>query len=169
MTQAIKLPGGTALLRDKTELRGRDKNLIQAAAMAAAPALSKLPPGVVSAAEAGDQAAAAEAAQLETITLTRSEAQALLELKECVAVALLVAWDLKMPDGTPRPLPTADTIGDLPEDLYTALCDEVAGIDTSTLTATDMGVSSDPDSPTTASESSSGPLEATAELTSTTE
>ena len=39
MSTRVEIPGGYAILRDQSELRGRDRMLIKAAAMAAAPAI----------------------------------------------------------------------------------------------------------------------------------
>jgi hypothetical protein len=46
MTTKVDIPGGFAILREQHELRGRDRMLIKAAAMAAAPAIAKMPDSV---------------------------------------------------------------------------------------------------------------------------
>ena len=157
MSRTIEIPGGSAVFRDREELRGRDQNLIQAAAMAAAPALAQLPDSVTKAAESGDMTQVAEDLTEAPMSLSRPQALALLELKECVAVALLKSWTL------PIPLPTVDTIGDLEIGLYTALCDAAGGMSMAELAVTNFEPSHEPESPFTDSASSNGHLEAEAE------
>ncbi len=153
MSKVIDIPGGQATLRDPDELRGRDQNLVQAAALAAAPVFRKL--GDKAFEESKDENEEDFLAGMPD--LTRSEAQILLELKECVAVALLKSWTL------PLPLPTADTIGDLDAPLYKALVDAAGGVPADKLMGTDFGSVTDPTSPPMASESFNGPSEAAVE------
>jgi hypothetical protein len=56
------------------------------------------------------------------MALSTRQAMAWDNVREAAAVALLKSWTLD------RPLPTLETIGDLPDDLYEALLDEVGGV-----------------------------------------
>jgi len=128
--RTVEVPGGQAILREQADLRGRDRRCIVAATAAAAPAIAKLPddPARADGETEADWAARREA-QLAEVRLTRQEAEALLDLKEAAAVALLASWTLE------QPLPTLETIGDLPADLYDALVDSVGGAPSATLSA----------------------------------
>ena len=84
MTTRVEIPGGFAILRDQEELRGRDRNLIKAAAMAAGPAIEKMPDAVSEGkleGESEEDMQARLAAQMEGVHLTWQESLALLELR----------------------------------------------------------------------------------------
>jgi hypothetical protein len=162
----VEIPGGTATLRETSELRGRDRMLVKAASMAARSVISKmlaaLPSEAVAKAQAGDEEAVAEALQDEAVLTTANDAfdasltweewLRFLEFRQSVVVAQLVSWTRE------EPLPTMSTIGDLPADLFDALDAAVGGVPAS-VAETDFSPSPDSDSPTSGSSDLSGPSE----------
>lgn len=134
MPETVQIPGGEAVLRTASEMRGRDRMLVKSAALAAAGALAKLltdaqepgPPGE----SEEDRAKRLIAATVEA-DLSMEDAMAMERVREAVAVARLVSWTL------PEPLPTMDSIGDLPADLYDALIEVTGGTDA--VAETDFG------------------------------
>ena len=121
--KTVEIPGGTAQLRERSELRGRDENLIKAASMAAAKAVVKVA-GIDDTprdGETNEEATARAEAEAESVDLTWQESLSLLELRQAVIVAVLEHWTLE------RPLPTMATIGDLPAELYNALDEAIGG------------------------------------------
>jgi hypothetical protein len=117
----VEIPGGTAVLRDRADIRTRDRQLVEAAMIAASSAFRKLPDGL---AEAPENATDAEKAKVEEAnrevlakseSLTLEEGLTLGQYKSAVIVAMVQSWTL------PEPLPTMATIGDLPADLFDAL------------------------------------------------
>jgi hypothetical protein len=149
--RTVQIPGGTALVRDPEDIRGRDRLLVKAAAMAASSALAKLPPELVDPELSPEQVAQRSQEAFEQITLSWQESLAMLELRQATVVACLASWDLDLP------LPTMETIGDLPGDLYDALEAAVGPVPDLQV---DTSPSRDPQSPTSASESSNGLSEA---------
>lgn len=107
--QVVEIPGGTASLRERHELRMRQRRLIEAAGIVALPALRKLPEEVK---EGKKDAATIAAAQVE---LTREEIQSLFDLQNATIVATLASWTLDLE------VPTIDTVEDLNPELYEAL------------------------------------------------
>ncbi len=125
MTTMVEIPGGTALLRESKELRGRDRNLVKAAAMAAADALAKMPEEVQKGKqddESDEDAAVRLAAAMADVHLTWQESLSLLELRQATVVASLISWSRD------EKLPTMETIGDLEADLYDALDTAIGGV-----------------------------------------
>jgi hypothetical protein len=155
MTKSVEIPGGYAILRDRDELRGRDRNLIRAAAMAAAGAIAKMPETVQEGAKEGEtdeETAKRLEGEIGTLDLTWQESLSLLELRQATMIACLESWTL------PQPLPTMDTVGDLPAELYDALDAAIGGVTTAISAATDFDENPDHDSPTGSSTSSDAPL-----------
>ena len=105
--RTVTIPGGTACLRENTEIKIRHRRLIETAAVAAAQIMAKIDPEKV---KAGllDMAA---------LDVTRQEADRLYEVQDATIVAVLDSWTL------PMPVPDMDTIGDLDPDVYQALAD----------------------------------------------
>lgn len=103
--KTVAIPGGQARFREKPEIKVRHRRMVEAAAIAAAPALSKLPGDVDS----------LETLNMSELGLSRSEAQSLYDLQETTIVASLIDWTL------PEPTPDEETIGDLDPKLYDAL------------------------------------------------
>jgi len=151
MSKTVEIPGGFAELRGSDELRGRDRNLIKAVAMAAAPAISKLPEEVAAGKLEGENDEDAQkrlAPLVAGVNFTWQESMSLLDLRQATAVALLKSWTLD------QPLPTMDTIGDLPSDLFDALDSAAGGVTTAMSSGINLDPSPDPDSPTQPSLSS---------------
>ena len=121
--KTVPIPGGTAQLRERSELRGRDELLIKAASMAAAKAVVKVA-GIDDTPKDGEtkeEATARAEEEAEAVDLTWQESLSLLELRQAVIVAVLEHWTLD------RSLPTMATIGDLPAELYNALDEAIGG------------------------------------------
>lgn len=106
--KVVEIPGGTATLREKPDIKVRHRRLIEAAGIAAAPLLARLPN------DRGEKEALSEADVI-GLGVSKQEATALFELGDATIVAALAAWSL------PDPLPTLETIGDLDPELYEAL------------------------------------------------
>ena len=128
--EQIKVDGevvGTCTVRELKDLRGRDRNLIEAAAMVQAPIQARVP----NLERREDEPEADFVNRLQTtmskIPLSLADGVNLLEMKDATIVALISDWDLKDEQGNKRPFPTIDTVGDLPADLYTALFEAVGG------------------------------------------
>ena len=151
--RTIEIPGGTAQLKDQKDLRGRDTKLIKAYGLSAQNVLVKIPeearpkPGE-SRQESGDRMEAY--LKEHPLQLSPEEAMLMLDLKEATMVAYLAGWSLDLK------LPTMETIGDLPDDLYQALDDAVGGdvIKTAVVSGVDFDVNPDKTSPTGPSRSS---------------
>lgn len=122
--RTVEIPGGVARFRDRSEIRGRDSKLVKAATLAAANVLAKLPEEATIKPGETEQEAAnrlQEVLKDMKLELTMAEAQKLLDLKETIVIAYLASWTLELP------LPTLETIGDLPENIYDALDAAVGG------------------------------------------
>lgn len=147
----VDIPGGTATFRDKEDLRGRDRNLIKAASMAASNALQKMPEEVQVGkleGESEDEAAERLAPLAAAADLTWQESLALLELRQATVIAMLASWTLN------KPLPTMDTMGDLAADLYDALEAAIGGVTNAVASAVDFEPRPPGENPTGSSPSS---------------
>jgi hypothetical protein len=124
--KVIQIPGGTASFRErgKDEIPGRAIKLIRAATMSAMSALSDYPEIFEGPrkGESDDDRTERLNERLKGVLLSTQQAMIWDNVREATVVGLLASWSLE------RPLPTLDTIGDLPEDLYLALLDEVGGV-----------------------------------------
>ena len=155
MTTKVDIPGGFAILREQDELRGRDRLLIKAAAMAAAPAIEKMPATVREGQQEGESdedAQARIASEVGSLQLTWQESMALLELRQATMIACLQSWSLDLP------LPTMASVGDLDADLYDALDAAIGGVTTAVAAATDFEAQPGKENPTGNSKSSDLPL-----------
>lgn len=150
--RTIEIPGGIARIKDGEDLRGRDTKLIKAAAIAAQNVLLKIPeearpkPG-----ESREEAANRMQKYLleNPMDLTAAEAMLMLNMKEAVMVAYLASWSLELP------LPTLETIGDLPAPIYQALDDATGGdVVNAAVSNVNFDVNPDKNSPTGPSGSS---------------
>jgi len=122
MSSPIDLPGGTATLKDKSELTNREmKQLSKAQLTAAGTALHLKEYGF----DPADPTTWSEAARLTADDMDTID----LFQRTCVFLRL-VSWDLKNDDGSDRPLPqSADEVDNLPMSIYTPLTvAAVAGI-----------------------------------------
>jgi hypothetical protein len=152
--------GGEATFREPADFRGRDRLTIEAAAFAAPMDKGARPKNPKESDE--EYAKVIEQWVKDFVPLTFAENMAILKVKEAFMFVRLASWTLTEEDGSPRPLPTLDTIGDLEIDLYNSL-EEASGVG-----AMDMGVdfssSGDPEvdeeRPTDGSDDSVGPLKA---------
>ncbi len=105
----IDLPDGQwADVRDPDEITVRGRRPILAVTLA----LRDVLPAIAAAQAAGQP--------IETLGLTEEQYDTVLRLGEVSIVAVLAAWSL------PDPLPTVDTVGDLPATLYDALSQATA-------------------------------------------
>lgn len=161
--RTVEIPGGTARIKDRGDLRGRDSKLIKASALAAQNVLAKIPeearpkPGE-DPKEAGDRMQ--KYLEEHPLDLTAEEGMLLLDMKEAVMVAYLVDWTLDLA------LPTMKTIGDLPDEIYQAL-DDATGGETinAAVSSVNFEVNPDKNSPTGPSGSSDSSLRAGPDLT----
>src|SRR5258708_1275941 len=159
--RTVDIPGGIAKFKTREELRGRDTKLIKAAVISAQSAIEKLGDDAEKKkGETDEQAAKRLTAALreKKISFTTEEAMSILNMREAVVVAYLHSWTL---DGvTSVPLPTLETIGDLPDKLYEALDEAVGGELLNVTTGQDFSPSPDQSSPTGPSSASDGDLRA---------
>jgi len=165
MSITVDIPGGTAVLREASEMRGRDRNLIKAAAMAASSAIQKMGAEMERLKAEGktDEEATAGLSTVD-ISLTKEESLGLIELREATIVASLLSWSRD------EPLPTSATIGDLPADLYDALDAAIGGAALGLNAGTEdfsPTPKMDEEVPTGSSGSSDGPSKADPESMST--
>lgn len=113
--RTVEIPGGTARLREKGELRVRDRRLIEAATLAASGAYSKLE---------SSTGGMKDPDELLQAGISRSDWEVLKEVQDAKIVAALVDWTL------PVPLPNMGTIGDLEdEEVWAALAAATKGTD----------------------------------------
>lgn len=152
--KVVQIMGGTALIREQADLRGRDRMLIKAAAMAAASAIEKMPDSVREGQQEGETEEEAQkrmAQEVGALDLTIGESMALLELRQATMIACLDSWTLNLP------LPTFDNVGDLPADLYDALDAAIGGVTTAVAAAVDFEPQPGQENPTGSSSSSDAP------------
>lgn len=135
----VEIPGGTAQFREPgvDEMPGRAVKLIKAAAAAAVSQLSDYPEILANSVppryEDDDGNEREETFQereerlepLAGLKFTTEQAMAWDNLREATVVATLKSWTL------PRRLPTLESIGDLPDELYQALLGAVGGVSAS--------------------------------------
>lgn len=138
MSRTVEVPGGSAVLRDPDELSERQRRVVRKAVFAAA-------------ADALGDELPTEAGQAPTsVHLSAATPDLMFGTRDAAIVASLVSWTL------PDPLPTVETVQDLPAGLYDALAEASAGL-ISGLTV-DFAPSPDPDSPTPPPSASNGLL-----------
>lgn len=134
--RTIELAGGhTATLREKSDLKVKHRQLIEAAALAAGPAIDRIPRKKTDAGTEIDWERLSEA------HFTRQESQAFLELGNASILAMLEAWTL------PEPLPrTLDDIDEMSADVYDELAQAVKS-DAATIATETSFEPSDPRAP----------------------
>jgi hypothetical protein len=103
-----EIPGGTVSLREAHEVRQRDRRRVVSAGMAAAGALAKIAEQKLTRSEL-------ETLDMTALGLTFEDAEAFQLLQKATIVASVAAWS------RPEPVPTWDTVEDLPANVYTAL------------------------------------------------
>ncbi len=143
----VEIPGGRAVIRDELT-RERDFRVLEAGAIAAAPAMVKL---------TGVDPSSADT-ELTQAGLTAAEAAGMMEFQDAAIVAFLESWTLR------RPLPTLANVGDLERDLYRALAEATAPLARTTALGPDFTPEPDDagglvDSPFDGLKSSSSPPE----------
>lgn len=116
----VEIPGGTAMLRDREDMKMRHRRMIEIASITASPAVAKSrvalardEHGDVLLDDKGNPTIDPEKAN--RVEYTPGEAAAMLEAQDAVIIASLSSWTLELP------LPTLDTLGDVPLDVYDAL------------------------------------------------
>lgn len=137
--RTVSIPGGTATVRDVDDMTERQRRLIRTAIFAAA------------ADALGDtldvNGAAPEQVQ---VHVTGELGERMFAMRDARIVAAVAEWTLD------RPLPTLDTVQDLPGGVYDALDRETTGL--TAAVSTDFSADPDPQSPTPPSTGSDGPL-----------
>jgi hypothetical protein len=128
--RTVDIPGGTATLREKDDIKVRQRQLVESRIVAAASALEKLPNEI-------DELAAFD---ITKSNLTAAEADSIFDLQNATIVAALASWSLS------DPIPTMDTVGDLDQNLYDALSTATAGV-ASEVTQPESFEPSDPRAP----------------------
>ena len=126
----VSIPGGTATLREREDLSERNRRLVKTRGLAASAVITRLQKAV--------EDANGQEPDPESLQISASEAEVTLDVQDAVIVALLASWTLD------RPLPTMDTVQDLPGDLYDALAKETADLGAEVATETDFGENPDP-------------------------
>ena len=138
MSKTVQLPGdATAVIRDPDELTERQRRVMRTALLGAF----------------GDSLASIDldnpAADMK-IKVTPELGAVMFQMRDASITAGLVAWSL------PEPLPTLETVQDLPAPLYDALADACASLATGM--TLDTSPNPDPASPTQPSSASDGLL-----------
>lgn len=120
MSITIPIPGGQAVLREKL-VTERHVRVVERAYLRAESAFRKIlaTQGIEGNTDPSVLALETDV-DLEGISFSDSEIEALLAVKDALIIAFLESWTL------PEPLPTMDTVQDLPKDLYDAL---MAGVE----------------------------------------
>lgn len=143
MRDVVLPTGATATFRSSNEILGRGKKVIIAAALASMGVLTQVPAlqGGKREDESPEEFVDRLGKEVAHASLNPSNYEAIQALKEAAVVAQLASWTL------PLPLPTLDTIGDLPGALYDALLGAVSEITPETI-GQGFEDNSDPTSPT---------------------
>jgi hypothetical protein len=109
--ETITIPGGTAVLRDTLTVRQRRPLQVVGAT------LPKELVDIVDAAQADTNGRI----RLDELGLTEGTASIMFRMQDASIVAFLDSWSLTDGAGAPVPLPTMDTVGDMPGDVYDAI------------------------------------------------
>lgn len=137
MSRTVVIPGGSAVLRDPGEMTERQRRAVRGPLLAVAADLT-----------GGEIPADGHAP--ETVHLTPGVGGLIFQIRDAAIVAALISWTLELP------LPTLESVQDLPGDVYDALVKETEGVFTGL--GVDFSPSPDPESPTRQPSSSSGLL-----------
>ena len=122
--RTVEIPGGTAVLREREDVRVRNRRLVENATVAAMPALEKVNPE-------GEQQ-----------NLSTEEADSLFALQDATIVALLVSWTLQ------EQIPTLSTVGDMDPEIYDALAQATRETGAEVVSAESFDPTPDDGSPT---------------------
>ena len=134
--RTVNIPGGTAVIRERADLRVRHRQMMQAAALAAGTAIAKLPR------RTEDGVVAVDFDKVDVAGLTAGEAQSLLDLNNVAIATMVESWTL--PGDPPR---TIDEVGDLDIPVFEALSLEVRDAGAAGLAAETSFEPSDPRAP----------------------
>jgi hypothetical protein len=111
--RTVKLEGGSVTLRERQDVRVRQRQMLEAASVVAAPAIQKIP-------RAKDNPSEVDWEQLDKAGLSYDEMQTLLQLQNVAIVALIVAWTFD------EPVPASiDDVLEMPADRYEQLSQAV--------------------------------------------
>ncbi len=123
----IEIPGGKATIKDKL-VSEREIRPLKAAYMAAGSVIQKLSkmPGVQEAAIKSLEEEGGEA-ELVIADLSEEEAEKMMYLQDMAILTCLVDWTLDLP------LPTKETIQDIPANIYAALASATESVAVSSL------------------------------------
>lgn len=134
--RTVQIPGGTATLREPSEMTERQRRSVRNVMFDALGALGidSITPGI----------------DPESIHVDAGAGDVLFRLRDAAIAASLVSWTLDVP------LPTVDQIQDLPGDVYDALASATSGV--SAGLSVNFDPTPDAESPTQPSSSSDGPL-----------
>jgi hypothetical protein len=133
--KVVELEGGQATLRERADVKVRQRQMLEAASVVAAPAIEKIP-------KLEGQPSEIDWERLDAAGLTYDEMQSLLQLQNAAIVALVAAWTF------PEPLPvTLDDVLDLPAERYDSLAQAVRSIGAGIVTAQTSFEPGDPRAP----------------------
>ena len=125
MSTQVEIPGGTAMIRDLSDMSVRQRRMVQASFMTTGHIYTRIPQEALEAAsKPGQKSVDAQKKiswMLASLPLTQSEAESLLSLQDASIVAFLESWTLE------QKLPTLDNVQDLKPELYDALAVATAG------------------------------------------
>jgi hypothetical protein len=160
MSKTIDIPGGQAVLRERFEMKVRQRRMVEIAAMPIGGILTRLPKDKLDEAmKIADEDVSVGGRQLgqliDALPISRKEAESLYELQDATILSLLISWTL------PEPIPTLDTIQDIDDDVYQALSDATATLGAALArggTGVDFSPSPDQSRPTGPSRPSDGVL-----------
>ena len=163
--RTVEIPGGTAVLREREDVKVRHRRLIESATVPAMPALVKVSPDPCVKCKGSGKAAkgrdcpvcggSGTVAKADPEQLTAQEANDLFALQDATIVALLVSWTL------PDDIPTLGTVGDMDPVIYDALAEATRTVGASVAAADSFDETPDDGSPTVPSaDSATGSREA---------
>jgi hypothetical protein len=133
--KTVELEGGSATLRERSDVKVRQRQMIEAASVVAAPAIAKIP-------KAPGKPGEIDWEQLDKAGLSYVEMQSLLQLQNAAIVALLASWSF------PEPLPaTLEDVLELPAERYEQLSEAVRSIGAGIVTGETSFEPGDPRSP----------------------
>lgn len=133
--RTVELDGGTVTLRERQDVKVRQRQMLEAASVVAAPAIEKIPRKDGSKDEIDWE-------RLDRAGLSLDEMQSLLQLQNAAIVAFVASWTFDEP--TPR---SVDDVLDMPADRYEALSHAVRGVGAAILTGDTNFEPSDPKAP----------------------
>ena len=114
--RTVNIPGGQAVIRERSDLKVRQRQMIEAAGVVASEAMAKIP-------KQADNPSEIDWEALDRAGLSYAEMQSLQQLQNAAILALLAGWSF------PEPLPaTLDDVLELPAERYEQLSEAVRSI-----------------------------------------